>query len=95
MKEVVISSTILDNEDTNVLLQCKRSLEGESLVDFATRYASDVINVIPTMGNSGDTDEENDGKVVDHGDDGVFFFNDGWVHKFEFLDNIRERSERL
>jgi len=95
MKEVVISSTILDTEDTNVLLRCKESIVGESLVDFAARYASDVLNITPTMGNDGDTDEENDGKVVDHGDDGVFFFNDGWVYKFEFLDNVRERSERL
>jgi hypothetical protein len=88
MKQVVISSTLLDFEDAVVKLHIREVDDSGTLVKFALRYAENELgHGNPSIGHSGDTDDENEGKVVT-GDTGVYFFFDNWVHKFEFLNDI-------
>jgi hypothetical protein len=89
MKQVIISSTLLDFEDTVVKLKVRDIDDSLTLVKFAVRFASNELgHSSPLIGHPCDTDDENDGCVVDHGDEGVYFFFDDWVHYFQLLDKI-------
>ncbi len=91
MKKKILVTIVDKGEDDSTVKNKIFSSDHRTLVGAAREYLIEHECVEEfENGSVDDTDEENDCKIVDYKEDGVYYFRGCDIFKFEYLSNVEE-----
>ena len=93
-RQILVVAVSIGEDDTTIKESLYTSSSELSLQKSALKYVSDCLGLSGVkIGNPELNDIENNNKVVDFEDEGVYFYTDEFIYKFKFLDEVLEGEE--